>query len=109
MVFFFSSRRQDTRCALVTGVQTCARPIFELDQRSADRESAVEVLGRKGECLPCELETLLVPLREQQHGRQCMQHLDAAGMIGQQGTEEGLRFGIPAQLDRQSTRMTSSN
>src|SRR3546814_609072 len=29
--FFFSSRRRHTRCALVTGVQTCALPIFLLD------------------------------------------------------------------------------
>src|SRR3546814_20319757 len=26
--FFFSSRRRHTRCALVTGVQTCALPIY---------------------------------------------------------------------------------
>src|SRR3546814_6573964 len=26
--FFFSSRRRHTRCSLVTGVQTCALPIF---------------------------------------------------------------------------------
>src|SRR3546814_4014550 len=26
--FFFSSRRRHTRCALVTGVQTCALPIL---------------------------------------------------------------------------------
>src|SRR3546814_1539472 len=30
MFFFFSSRRRHTRCALVTGVQTCALPIFAL-------------------------------------------------------------------------------
>src|SRR3546814_9927951 len=29
VVFFFSSRRRHTRCALVTGVQTCALPISE--------------------------------------------------------------------------------
>src|SRR3546814_5300422 len=28
ILFFFSSRRRHTRCALVTGVQTCALPIF---------------------------------------------------------------------------------
>src|SRR3546814_6883937 len=28
MFFFFSSRRRHTRCALVTGVQTCALPIY---------------------------------------------------------------------------------
>src|SRR3546814_2004745 len=33
--FFFSSRRRHTRCALVTGVQTCALPIL---WRSADVE-----------------------------------------------------------------------
>src|SRR3546814_1544591 len=29
-MFFFSSRRRHTRCALVTGVQTCALPIFDI-------------------------------------------------------------------------------
>src|SRR3546814_1025081 len=38
--FFFSSRRRHTRCALVTGVQTCALPIsnsFRAGQRGAER------------------------------------------------------------------------
>src|SRR3546814_8808714 len=30
--FFFSSRRRHTRCALVTGVQTCALPIFDVGE-----------------------------------------------------------------------------
>src|SRR3546814_1102818 len=30
-MFFFSSRRRHTRCALVTGVQTCALPISQID------------------------------------------------------------------------------
>src|SRR3546814_6645861 len=30
-MFFFSSRRRHTRCALVTGVQTCALPISSRD------------------------------------------------------------------------------
>src|SRR3546814_596195 len=29
--FFFSSRRRHTRCALVTGVQTCALPIWAIE------------------------------------------------------------------------------
>src|SRR3546814_6037091 len=29
-VFFFSSRRRHTICSLVTGVQTCALPIYRL-------------------------------------------------------------------------------
>src|SRR3546814_6699320 len=32
--FFFSCRRRHTRCALVTGVQTCALPIFPDEARS---------------------------------------------------------------------------
>src|SRR3546814_21149632 len=31
--FFFSSRRRHTRCALVTGVQTCALPISHIEHR----------------------------------------------------------------------------
>src|SRR3546814_9185526 len=34
--FFFSSRRRHTRCALVTGVQTCALPISMSDVFIAD-------------------------------------------------------------------------
>src|SRR3546814_10821672 len=31
VVFFFSGRRRHTRCALVTGVQTCALPIYRAE------------------------------------------------------------------------------
>src|SRR3546814_2173915 len=31
LYFFFSSRRRHTRCALVTGIQTCALPISPLE------------------------------------------------------------------------------
>src|SRR3546814_8244690 len=31
--FFFSSRRRHTRCALVTGVQTCALPISPMNEK----------------------------------------------------------------------------
>src|SRR3546814_6619581 len=33
--FFFSSRRRHTRCALVTGVQTCALPILVTERLAA--------------------------------------------------------------------------
>src|SRR3546814_3880401 len=35
VVFFFSSRRRHTRCALVTGVQTCALPISHIRGKRA--------------------------------------------------------------------------
>src|SRR3546814_10276848 len=38
--FFFSSRRRHTRCALVTGVQTCALPICPPEARFPDRYGA---------------------------------------------------------------------
>src|SRR3546814_2688006 len=38
-MFFFSSRRRHTRCALVTGVQTCALPIFAANPIPSDRSS----------------------------------------------------------------------
>src|SRR3546814_2098471 len=37
--FFFSSRRRHTRCALVTGVQTCALPILCV-MKTASRAAA---------------------------------------------------------------------
>src|SRR3546814_2696022 len=36
--FFFSSRRRHTRCALVTGVQTCALPIYGIAKLFAKYE-----------------------------------------------------------------------
>src|SRR3546814_4901938 len=36
--FFFSSRRRHTRCALVTGVQTCALPIYGIAKSGSARE-----------------------------------------------------------------------
>src|SRR3546814_2443551 len=40
---FFSSRRRHTRCALVTGVQTCALPIYR--RRAGDAGRQAEVAG----------------------------------------------------------------
>src|SRR3546814_7586589 len=39
--FFFSSRRRHTRCALVTGVQTCALPIY-IGGLDAARDKMIE-------------------------------------------------------------------
>src|SRR3546814_1402725 len=35
LCFFFASRRRHTRCALVTGVQTCALPIYCFESKYA--------------------------------------------------------------------------
>src|SRR3546814_8354083 len=47
--FFFSSRRRHTRCALVTGVQTCALPIclaVEIARGLADLEKLLDLRVR---------------------------------------------------------------
>src|SRR3546814_12076106 len=46
VVVFFSSRRRHTRCALVTGVQTCALPILADDTGRSQRPSASLRQGR---------------------------------------------------------------
>src|SRR3546814_3327911 len=48
VMFFFSSRRRHTRCALVTGVQTCALPICH-GKMHGNRALITDVLkGRLG-------------------------------------------------------------
>src|SRR3546814_9836336 len=42
LIFFFSSRRRHTRCALVTGVQTCALPISAEMLNSLLHERGIE-------------------------------------------------------------------
>src|SRR3546814_4150404 len=45
-VVFFSSRRRHTRCALVTGVQACALPIYpDLDELGAERQHDLVARG----------------------------------------------------------------
>src|SRR3546814_12341521 len=60
-VFFFSSRRRHTRCALVTGVQTCALPIClwqrplsaGADDRFRQHRLAPGKIGSIGPKAPC--------------------------------------------------------
>src|SRR3546814_1320853 len=61
---FFSSRRRHTRCALVTGVQTCALPIYIgraicLELASTGAAVAVNALtsGKEAEQLAAEIES----------------------------------------------------
>src|SRR3546814_3335532 len=49
--FFFSSRRRHTRCALVTGVQTCALPIYDTPDAMANPHGVVRD-WKHGECEP---------------------------------------------------------
>src|SRR3546814_781744 len=46
--FFFSSRRRHTRCALVTGVQTCALPILGKALETVGRFAINSTIGAAG-------------------------------------------------------------
>src|SRR3546814_4765778 len=50
MLFFFSSRRRHTRCALVTGVQTCVLPIWRPDVDAVFCNNDDVALGALFEC-----------------------------------------------------------
>src|SRR3546814_4270412 len=55
LVFFFSSRRRHTRCALVTGVQTCALPIYRIRVVAIDvdlrHQGKADIIGQRAEIL----------------------------------------------------------
>src|SRR3546814_4857749 len=52
LFFFFSSRRRHTRCALVTGVQTCALPISNSEARIQFSFKYQLFASRRAEGLP---------------------------------------------------------
>src|SRR3546814_7261646 len=66
--FFFSSRRRHTRCALVTGVQTCALPIstFEVyPEVQVPDLSALQVKRAKAQVGDTEVQHTVDILRKQ--------------------------------------------
>src|SRR3546814_5943426 len=81
-LFFFSSRRRHTRCALVTGVQTCALPIsLEGAGLVVDREPVDDRLTRRVQpddldvgTLPAELEHDRIEGRSEERrvGKECV-------------------------------------
>src|SRR3546814_9469165 len=92
IIFFFSSRRRHTSCALVTGVQTCALPICYL-HKPFDRERAGVVVG-------CGT-----------YGNRGMAGTMSRTLFLDQAMDliRGLRPDFSAQEDRKSTRLTSSH
>src|SRR3546814_5299807 len=73
--FFFSSRRRHTRCALVTGVQTCALPICRLTSRAAlSHSEALEEASRHMKVLVAS-DDWLPDCMAQPHPQHYQQHL----------------------------------
>src|SRR3546814_8775009 len=68
VVCFFSSRRRHTRCALVTGVQTCALPIW-MQHAGRDMEAIIDaflILARENEHAPLTEDFDVAPLVEEE-------------------------------------------
>src|SRR3546814_5140253 len=57
--FFFSSRRRHTRCALVTGVQTCALPILLSNILRLRHLTAYDVMVPRADIVAVDLDTPL--------------------------------------------------
>src|SRR3546814_10917791 len=80
LFFFFSSRRRHTRCALVTGVQTCALPICPYAilaitfTNKAAREMADRVQGLLGERVASGMWILTFHSRSEERrvGKECV-------------------------------------
>src|SRR3546814_2420739 len=47
MLYFCTSRRRHTRCALVNGVQTCALPILWAGENNVDPDAIIEARDLK--------------------------------------------------------------
>src|SRR3546814_3031420 len=99
--FFFSSRRRHTRCALVTGVQTCALPISE-QARRLGRDQIRTLRLRE------QHEAELTALAEQQPERE---RLAPPQPEGEAEPEDDCRLGRDQRRrqDRKSTRLNSSH
>src|SRR3546814_2645622 len=103
VMFFFSSRRRHTRCALVTGVQTCALPIYPVDLAGADFLFETEAVAMG------DLARIKIG-----HGRKADMRVGAHIEIAR---DAGRQFQWPQMIekderpdqDRKSTRLNSSH
>src|SRR3546814_5031247 len=96
-MFFFSSRRWHTSCALVTGVQTCALPIFSQYNVGAQTRRTPNVLWHSEDLLE------IHPQDAEDRG------IRAGDMVAVQSRsgETVLRADVTERVqDRKSTRLT---
>src|SRR3546814_4312271 len=110
--FFFSSRRRHTRCALVTGVQTCASSdleggwsVLSGDRRIAKQKPSRELFLRAGLIgffpLPAVMQLKL-------HGMTARILLAWPAITIMSETIAQGCFELPVKGDRKSTRLNSS-
>src|SRR3546814_19194903 len=99
LFFFFSSRRRHTRCALVTGVQTCALPILVAISGGIDSTTCAALAVRA--LAPERVFCLILPERDSsdasavrpnlltQHLGECVNTHDIAPALAPIGCYEG--------------------
>src|SRR3546814_8890004 len=127
-----SSRRRHTSCALVTGVQTCARPIWRLQQPMADRAKRppgealidlrrrlsllpprdpgrTEIIARAAEAYGISIWTLYRALRELNRPKSVRRSDHGATRVAPQAEMERYAEIVAALKDRKSTRLNSSH
>src|SRR3546814_3384497 len=76
LFFFFSSRRRHTRCALVTGVQTCALPIlFRMLVTAGPEGLMAGIIAERADVPPSTMSHHLATLErseERRVGKECV-------------------------------------
>src|SRR3546814_5345624 len=72
--FFFASRRRHTRCALVTGVQTCALPIWPTRQaaESSTRPPSISLRRLSFKVAPELVRSTIARSEERRVGKECV-------------------------------------
>src|SRR3546814_3714183 len=122
--FFFSSRRRHTRCALVTGVQTCALPIFRpanaavVSRRRQERYHHLDEPVLLLDLCPMPTFPKHMQLRMGQQCRETIGYVNGNDHILAPMDNERRRLddpniilgrSQPVELDRKSTRLNSSH
>src|SRR3546814_6154828 len=115
-MFFFSSRRRHTRCALVTGVQTCALPIsrigilnfININNETADAPLLQDEYGIFAEFNPVHVNPADRPTYAHYAANGTDLKADIASEIHiPAGTTASISTGLT--IDRKSTRLNSSH
>src|SRR3546814_2194394 len=109
MSFFFSSRRRHTRCALVTGVQTCALPILWKADIQASTYKGTKPQAAWRSFAYTEGGKVLVSFATRSASGAITSGHWAAQVDGTPGIEYHSSAGAIPYKDRKSTRLNSSH
>src|SRR3546814_2763726 len=114
-VFLYASRRRHTRCALVTGVQTCALPIFAQIAPSGNPGSTLTVpcdnplLSAQQRAIACAPANLVDANRDGVADTLRRANGTTTTLANLQITRRNVEAGPRQERDRKSTRLNSSH